>query len=337
MRSAELTLPGFRHDICSAIHPLGVALAVPAHAAARRARRRVDPAAGPARAPSRRRHRGRCSSARSRAPAPALGADGTRLASGSWGRSSATPTRSLAGRCSAPPRRRGTRSRSRASGCSALRSATASRALASTASGHARSSPGSPRTRCCRSRRPPTRRVRARCSRCSATRSAGRFRAAARRRSPTRSPSYLRSLGGEIETGRRSRRSASSREAHELVLLDVTPRQLLALAGDGLPAALPARARALPLRPRRLQGRLGARRARCPGAARSVRRAATVHLGGTLDGDRRGRGRRRERPASRSARTSSSPSRASSTRRGRRPASTRSGPTATSRTARPST
>src|SRR5215467_10354483 len=25
MRTAELTLPGFRHDICSAIHPLGVA------------------------------------------------------------------------------------------------------------------------------------------------------------------------------------------------------------------------------------------------------------------------------------------------------------------------
>ncbi len=24
MRSAELTLPGFRHDICSAIHPLGM-------------------------------------------------------------------------------------------------------------------------------------------------------------------------------------------------------------------------------------------------------------------------------------------------------------------------
>ena len=25
MRTAELTLPGFRHDICSAIHPLGLA------------------------------------------------------------------------------------------------------------------------------------------------------------------------------------------------------------------------------------------------------------------------------------------------------------------------
>ena len=24
-RTAEITLPGFRHDICSAIHPLGVA------------------------------------------------------------------------------------------------------------------------------------------------------------------------------------------------------------------------------------------------------------------------------------------------------------------------
>ena len=26
-RTAELTLPGFRHDICSAVHPLGVDMA----------------------------------------------------------------------------------------------------------------------------------------------------------------------------------------------------------------------------------------------------------------------------------------------------------------------
>ena len=33
-RTEALTLPGFRHDVCSAIHPLGPRLAVPAHAAA---------------------------------------------------------------------------------------------------------------------------------------------------------------------------------------------------------------------------------------------------------------------------------------------------------------
>ena len=26
LRSAEITLPGFRHDICSAVHPLGIGL-----------------------------------------------------------------------------------------------------------------------------------------------------------------------------------------------------------------------------------------------------------------------------------------------------------------------
>ena len=47
--------------------------------------------------------------------------------------------------------------------------------------------------------------------------------------------SYLRSLGGEIETGRRIDSLAELGETR-LVLLDVTPRGLLALAGDLLPA-----------------------------------------------------------------------------------------------------
>ena len=34
-RSAELTLPGFVHDVCSAIHPLARHVAVPARTAAR--------------------------------------------------------------------------------------------------------------------------------------------------------------------------------------------------------------------------------------------------------------------------------------------------------------
>ena len=45
VRSAELTLPGFTHDVCSAIHPLGCGLALLPHAPARGARARVDPAA----------------------------------------------------------------------------------------------------------------------------------------------------------------------------------------------------------------------------------------------------------------------------------------------------
>ena len=35
VRSAELTLPGFVHDICSAVHPLTRGVAFLAHAAAR--------------------------------------------------------------------------------------------------------------------------------------------------------------------------------------------------------------------------------------------------------------------------------------------------------------
>ena len=66
---------------------------------------------------------------------------------------------------------------------------------------------------------------------------AARRLAAARRRARRR---YLRSLGGEIETGRRVESLAELGDTRA-VLLDVTPRGLLALAGDRLPDRLPAR------------------------------------------------------------------------------------------------
>ena len=56
-RSEELTLPGFVHDVCSAIHPLGVASPAFARARARRARARMDPSRRAARASARRRAR----------------------------------------------------------------------------------------------------------------------------------------------------------------------------------------------------------------------------------------------------------------------------------------
>ncbi|MGZ8514746.1 MAG: phytoene desaturase family protein [Candidatus Limnocylindrales bacterium] len=91
----------------------------------------------------------------------------------------------------------------------------------------------------------------------------------------------LAAAGGEIETGRRIASLAELPPARA-VLLDVTPRQLLAIAGDALPT----------------RSRRGARGFRygsgvfkidwaldgpVPWTADEPRRAATVHLGGTLD------------------------------------------------------
>ncbi|MGH3054039.1 MAG: phytoene desaturase family protein, partial [Gaiellaceae bacterium] len=93
--------------------------------------------------------------------------------------------------------------------------------------------------------------------------------------------SYLRSLGGEIETGRRVESLAELGDA-QLMLLDVTPRGLLALAGDRLP-------------PRYRRGleryRYGpgvfkldwALDGPIPWRAEGCARAATVHLGATLE------------------------------------------------------
>jgi phytoene dehydrogenase-like protein len=93
--------------------------------------------------------------------------------------------------------------------------------------------------------------------------------------------SYLRSLGGEIETGRKVE-SLAELGATRPVLLDVAPRGLLALAGDRLPTRY----------------RRGLERYRygpgvfkldwaldgpIPWRAEECARAATVHLGATLE------------------------------------------------------
>ena len=46
LRSAELTMPGFMHDVCSAVHPLAVS-SPSSHAAALRLRSDVDPPSAP--------------------------------------------------------------------------------------------------------------------------------------------------------------------------------------------------------------------------------------------------------------------------------------------------
>jgi phytoene dehydrogenase-like protein len=93
--------------------------------------------------------------------------------------------------------------------------------------------------------------------------------------------SYLRSLGGEVETGRQVESLAELGGARA-VLLDVTPRQLVAIAGDRLPAAYRARLERYRYGPGvfkldwALDGPI-------PWRAEACSRAATVHLGGTLE------------------------------------------------------
>ena len=92
--------------------------------------------------------------------------------------------------------------------------------------------------------------------------------------------SLLRSLGGEIETGR-AVRSLGELRGVRAVLLDLTPRQIAAIAGDELP---PRYRRAL----RRFRYGPGvfkldyALDGPVPWTAEACRRAGTVHLGGSL-------------------------------------------------------
>ena len=83
-------------------------------------------------------------------------------------------------------------------------------------------------------------------------------------------------LGGEIVTGQRVDLLAEL-PAARATLLDVTPRQVVAIAGDRLSGARPAAGDGVPLRSRRLQGRLGARRAGPVGGrrVRGARRRST--------------------------------------------------------------
>ena len=93
--------------------------------------------------------------------------------------------------------------------------------------------------------------------------------------------SYLRSLGGEIETGSQVE-SLSELDGARTTLLDITPRQLLALAGD----RLPSRYRRALERYRYGPGVFKvdyALSGPVPWRASACGQAATVHLGGKLE------------------------------------------------------
>jgi phytoene dehydrogenase-like protein len=93
--------------------------------------------------------------------------------------------------------------------------------------------------------------------------------------------SYLRSLGGEIETGRRVA-SLAELEEPRVALLDVTPRGFLELAGDRLPSGYRRSLERYRYGPGvfkldwALDGPI-------PWRAEECSRAATVHLGPTLE------------------------------------------------------
>ena len=329
-RSAELTLPGFVHDVCSAIHPLGVAspffrtLPLAEHGSSgssRRPRSRIRSTTGPRRCSSARRtrpcRRWARTSARWRRLFAPLARDAEALLEDLLGPVH-VPAHPIAlarfGVRAAPPATtlarlafRGEKARGLFAGIAAHsmlrldRPPSAAFGLMLGLLGHAVGWP---------------------------------FPRGGSQRLSDALASYLRALGGEIETGHDGRVARRARR-HAPVLLDVTPRGLLALAGDRLPDRYRRGLEHYRYGPGvfkldwALDGPI-------PWRAEECARAATVHLGGTLE-EIAASEARRARARSWSGRTSSSPSRASSTRRARRPGSTRPGRTATSRTARPST
>ena len=314
----------------------GARLAVLADAAARGARPRVDPPAGAARAPVRRRHGGACSSARSRHDRGGLGADGAAYRRPDAAARRATPTTLLGEhpRPAARPRH----------------------PLALARFGLAAVLPGD---------EPGTAAVRRRArARRSSPGLRGALDAAARRaRRAPRSGSCSALLGHHVGWPLPQRRlAARSPMRWSPTCARSAARSRPAGAVDSLDELPPATPCCSTSRRASCSGspatgcRPRYRRAACSGfrygpgvfkldwaldgpipwSAPECARAATVHLGG------RSRRSPRRRPAVAAAGTPSgptccSPSRASSTRRGRRPASTPPGPTATCRTDRTST
>ena len=144
--------------------------------------------------------------------------------------------------------------------------------------------------------------------------------------------SYLASLGGEVHTGWPVE-SPADIPAARVVLFDVTPRQLVAVAGDRMAAGYRRRLARFRYGPGAfkidyaLDGPV-------PWKAQECARAGSVHVGGTL-GEIAAAEAEVARVATRSGPSCSARSRPCSTPPGPRRAATPSGPTATCRTAPP--
>ena len=331
IRTAELTLPGFAHDVCSGCHPMGVLspwfrslplaehglrwIHPPASVAhplddepAVLLRRSLDETASEL-------GRGRARLREALRPLPARAARAPRRSARPAAHPAAPdPARPL--RTPGPPSRDDARS-----------------APASADSGRARCSPAVRRIRSCRSRGRSPRRWE--CSSPSPGTSTDWPVAAGGSQAIGRAlASYLRTLGGRIETGRHVRSLADLPPAR-VVLFDTSPAQLADIGAPILPAGYVRRLRRYRYGPGAfkldwaLDGPIPWRDPALPrGLDRSSRRHARR--------DRRRRSRRLARRASRAALRAASSSRASSTTRARPPASTRATPTATSLPGRPS-
>ncbi len=144
--------------------------------------------------------------------------------------------------------------------------------------------------------------------------------------------SYLASLGGAIETGRRIERLAEL-PAARVVLFDTSPDQLARIAGDALPAGYRRRLGRYRYGPGvfkldwALDGPIPWRDPAC-------REASTVHVGGTLEEICASERDMYARPPQRAPVPDPLPAERDRRRRARRRAGTPATPTATSRTAR---
>ena len=331
-RSEELTLPGFVHDTCSTVHALALASPVPEQPAAGRARPRAGPSRRAARAPARRRH-GRAARALRRGDGGGLGPDARGLppaVRAARAHDADELMREILGPLR-PPRHPLVLARFGAERASARRWGW--RGRASRASALAPCWPAAARTRCSRCARPASaafgivlmlsaHHVGWPVARGGSQRLADALAVApalARRRDRDGQ------MGGVARRARRLRRDAARRDAAP------------ARCGSPATACRPATPAG--------SGATATGRASSSSTGRSTAPIPWTRAGGRPRGHgpprRHARARsppRRRRPSAAStpsARSSCSCSRASSTRPARPRASTRPGPTATCRTARP--
>ena len=240
----------------------------------------MDPAAGRAGASARRRHRraaralGRRHGGGDSGPAGPTGGGCTRRSS----RPGTSCRRRRAG--ARPSAHRDTRSSWRGSACRPFAPAAGvARRLRGDARG--RCSPATPRTRSSRSRR-GARAAFGMLLSAAATRWAGRSRGAGRSGWPTRSSRTSARSAGRCQAG------APVEHLDELRRARGSSCSTWAAAGGParrrrLPAPVPPGARALPLRRGARSSSTGHSTGRCRGRAPECARAATVHLGGTLE------------------------------------------------------